>query len=138
MGERIRKIKNSWIKITKIEPIRDRIRSIDDSNSKANSCLAVFNLSVKTTETSFYDYWIRYGRIKFVKIVRNNGRWPPYGFVSFEDARDAWRVYRQVENPVIDGASEIRIKWAFNNPNNPKRSRFNSDFDNKTTYKRRN
>uniref|UniRef100_A0A6B2LGT2 RRM domain-containing protein n=1 Tax=Arcella intermedia TaxID=1963864 RepID=A0A6B2LGT2_9EUKA len=79
---------------------------------RESTCLFVGNLSYNIRERELRDYMERCGRVKAVTVGVNSstGQSKGYGFVEFEDRRDAEEAYEKYHGFEIDGR-KIRMDW---------------------------
>ena len=83
-------------------------------NVSRNSCLGVFGMSLRTTERSLEQEFMKFGRLQKVKVIRDleTGRSRGFAFVYFEEEEDA-RMAREAMHgkKEIDG-NTIRIDYS--------------------------
>jgi len=79
---------------------------------RESTCLFVGNLSYNIRERELRDYMERCGRVKSVTVGVNThtGQSKGYGFVEFEDRRDAEEAVEKYNGMDIDGR-KLRIDW---------------------------
>ncbi|XP_058053736.1 transformer-2 protein homolog alpha-like isoform X2 [Anopheles bellator] len=83
--------------------------------------LAVFNLSIYTTEAELYDIFSKFGPLRKTTVVLDakTGRSRGFGFVYFESAEDA-KVAHEQANGIEIGDRRIRVDFsATNKPHDP-------------------
>lgn len=83
--------------------------------------VAVFNLSIYTTEAELYDIFIKFGPLKKATVVLDakTGRSRGFGFVYFESIEDA-RVAHVQANGIEIGDRRIRVDYsATDKPHDP-------------------
>jgi len=79
---------------------------------RESTCLFVGNLSYNVRERELREYMERCGRVKSVTVGvnTNTGQSKGYGFVEFEDRRDAEEAFEKYHGLEIDGR-KLRIDW---------------------------
>lgn len=84
-----------------------RERSSDGTN------LYVSNLSYQTEENDLESKFQQFGTIKSIKIIKdsNTRKSRGFGFVTFEETRDAEKAIEKLNSTEIDGR-EIRVERA--------------------------
>uniref|UniRef100_A0A182PIW6 RRM domain-containing protein n=1 Tax=Anopheles epiroticus TaxID=199890 RepID=A0A182PIW6_9DIPT len=90
-------------------------------SSSGKVVLAVFNLSVYTTEAELYDTFSKFGPLRKTTVVLDakTGRSRGFGFVYFESAEDA-KVAHDQANGIEIGDRRIRVDFsATNKPHDP-------------------
>lgn len=90
-------------------------------SSSGKLVLAVFNLSVYTTEAELYDTFSKFGPLRKTTVVLDakTGRSRGFGFVYFESAEDA-KVAHDQANGIEIGDRRIRVDFsATNKPHDP-------------------
>lgn len=83
--------------------------------------VAVFNLSIYTTEAELYDVFVKFGPLKKATVVLDakTGRSRGFGFVYFESIEDA-RVAHVQANGIEIGDRRIRVDYsATDKPHDP-------------------
>lgn len=83
--------------------------------------LAVFNLSIYTTESELYDVFTKFGPLKKATVVLDakTGRSRGFGFVYFESTEDAKEAHAQA-NGIEIGDRRIRVDYsATEKPHDP-------------------
>lgn len=83
--------------------------------------VAVFNLSIYTTEAELYDVFVKFGPLKKATVVLDakTGRSRGFGFVYFESIEDA-RVAQVQANGIEIGDRRIRVDYsATDKPHDP-------------------
>ncbi|KXJ76827.1 hypothetical protein RP20_CCG008878 [Aedes albopictus] len=83
--------------------------------------LAVFNLSIYTTESELYDVFSKFGPLKKATVVidAKTGRSRGFGFVYFESTEDAKEAHEQA-NGIEIGDRRIRVDFsATEKPHDP-------------------
>uniref|UniRef100_A0A1Q3G1D6 Putative translation initiation factor 3 subunit g eif-3g n=1 Tax=Culex tarsalis TaxID=7177 RepID=A0A1Q3G1D6_CULTA len=83
--------------------------------------VAVFNLSIYTTEAELYDIFVKFGPLKKATVVLDakTGRSRGFGFVYFESIEDA-RVAHVQANGIEIGDRRIRVDYsATDKPHDP-------------------
>uniref|UniRef100_A0A182Q6J0 RRM domain-containing protein n=1 Tax=Anopheles farauti TaxID=69004 RepID=A0A182Q6J0_9DIPT len=89
--------------------------------SSGKVVLAVFNLSIYTTEAELYDTFSKFGPLRKTTVVLDakTGRSRGFGFVYFESAEDA-KVAHDQANGIEIGDRRIRVDFsATNKPHDP-------------------
>uniref|UniRef100_A0A182N7G5 RRM domain-containing protein n=1 Tax=Anopheles dirus TaxID=7168 RepID=A0A182N7G5_9DIPT len=90
-------------------------------SSSGKVVLAVFNLSIYTTEAELYDTFSKFGPLRKTTVVLDakTGRSRGFGFVYFESAEDA-KVAHDQANGIEIGDRRIRVDFsATNKPHDP-------------------
>lgn len=88
---------------------------------ESKAVLAVFNLSVYTTESEMYDIFSKFGPLKKATVVidAKTGRSRGFGFVYFESTEDAKVAHAQA-NGIEIGDRRIRVDYsATEKPHDP-------------------
>lgn len=88
---------------------------------ESKNVLAVFNLSIYTTESELYDVFIKFGPLKKATVVidAKTGRSRGFGFVYFESTEDAKVAHTQA-NGIEIGDRQIRVDFsATEKPHDP-------------------
>lgn len=88
---------------------------------ESKAVLAVFNLSVYTTESELYDIFSKFGPLKKANVVidAKTGRSRGFGFVYFESTEDAKEALAQA-NGIEIGDRRIRVDYsATEKPHDP-------------------
>uniref|UniRef100_A0A2M4BXC9 Putative mrna cleavage and polyadenylation factor i complex subunit rna15 n=1 Tax=Anopheles marajoara TaxID=58244 RepID=A0A2M4BXC9_9DIPT len=91
------------------------------SYSSGKIVLAVFNLSIYTTEAELYDIFSKFGPVRKTTVVLDakTGRSRGFGFVYFESAEDA-KIAHDQANGIEIGDRRIRVDFsATNKPHDP-------------------
>ncbi|XP_053673200.1 transformer-2 protein homolog alpha-like [Anopheles nili] len=89
--------------------------------SSGKVVLAVFNLSIYTTEAELYDTFSKFGPLRKTTVVLDakTGRSRGFGFVYFESSEDA-KVAHDQANGIEIGDRRIRVDFsATNKPHDP-------------------
>lgn len=83
--------------------------------------VAVFNMSIYTTEAELYDVFVKFGPLKKVTVVLDakTGRSRGFGFIYFESIEDA-RVAHVQANGIEIGDRRVRVDYsATDKPHDP-------------------
>jgi transformer-2 protein len=75
--------------------------------------LYVSNLSYQTEESDLEAKFVQFGKIRSIKIIKdsNTRKSRGFGFVTFEEIRDAEKAIEKMSSAEIDGR-EIRVEKA--------------------------
>merc|ERR1719273_671695 len=99
-------------------PRRSPSRSLSPRGGQKNK-VYIGNLSFKTREEDIEYEFQRYGRVNdiYLPLDRETGRPRGFGFVTFEDDRDAKEAVRDMDGRKLDGR-ELRVEVARAKPQN--------------------
>ncbi|XP_058833102.1 transformer-2 protein homolog alpha-like [Topomyia yanbarensis] len=93
----------------------------DPSSTPSSVVLAVFNISIYTTEAELYDVFSKFGPVKKATVVLDakTGRSRGFGFVYFDSVEDA-KVAHAQSNGIEIGDRRIRVDFsATQKPHDP-------------------
>ncbi|XP_058458149.1 transformer-2 protein homolog alpha-like isoform X2 [Malaya genurostris] len=93
----------------------------EPSSTPSSVVLAVFNISIYTTEAELYDIFSKFGPLKKATVVLDakTGRSRGFGFVYFDSVEDA-RVAHEQANGIEIGDRRIRVDYsATEKPHDP-------------------
>lgn len=96
---------------------RGRSHTPDRGDGEKVTTIYVGGVSFDTDERALQNYFSKYGTVADTKVVidRDTGRSKGYGFVKFEDARDAQDAVTNSHGKLLDGRT-IRCNMARYNP----------------------